>query len=506
MAYRVVKFKIKLNQSKDAESIKRFDELLSLSTKFWNHLIDISHCQYNKINKTFHYENHKFVKHEDYLELEIPTKGQAEKLGKEFFKDDKIHSHLVQETALRFANAVKKAYKDHKRSPKSGLRFPKFKETGDDYKSLKFKQYNSGYKIDYNNNEISFNLERNQIKFNFIGDDYHKNIIKNNKEKYCLIKKVDKDNYFLCVYIEGDFEVIIKQNTLNVPPPLTIKQKSDFIKKRYKKLDKKEKEYVDKIRKINGRNKEKPLVKEQNAKQFVHPEKQVGIDPGCGYNNTLTLSNGIVYNFSNSFYAKIARLERNKEKLKGKVVDSKSWIRLNNTIKEQEESIANSRHDWLHKVSKHLMLNYDVISMEDFNSQSFTEDNGIKFLNKQVMNGAFGTLKTFFAYKSAMFKDKKFILINPEYTSQICSNCHRVIKKELSQRVHKCECGLCIDRDINSAINILLLATDSKFRNQFNSVVDSTKESRNGLGDGGLTTPIDKNELSKVAPLDAHGL
>jgi transposase len=81
-----------------------------------------------------------------------------------------------------------------------------------------------------------------------------------------------------------------------------------------------------------------------------------------------------------------------------------------------------------------------------------------------------------------------------------------VIKKELSQRVHKCECGLCIDRDINSAINILLLATDSKFRNQFNSVVDSTKESRNGLGDGGLTSPIDKNELSKVESLDAHGL
>jgi hypothetical protein len=31
------------------------------------------------------------------------------------------------------------------------------------------------------------------------------------------------------------------------------------------------------------------------------------------------------------------------------------------------------------------------------------------------MNGAFGTLKTFFAYKSKMIEGKKFILINPEY-------------------------------------------------------------------------------------------
>lgn len=505
MTYRVVKFPIKLNQSKDAESIKRFDHLLSLSTKFWNHLIDISHFHYNKINKTYHCENKKFIKHADYLELKIPTKGQAEKLAIEFFKDDLIHSHLAQEIALRFAKAIEKTFKDYKTNPRFGLRFPKLKETGDDYKSLKFKQYNSGYKIDYNKNEVSFNIKNNQIKFNFIGDDYHKNIIKNNKEKYCLFKKIDKDNYFLYVYIEGDFKFIIKQNTLNIKP-LTQKQKSDFIKKRYKKLDKKEKEYVDKIRKTYGRKTEKPIVKDQNALHFKHPEKQIGIDPGCGYNNTLTLSNGDVYNFSNSFYAKIERLERNKEILKGMVVDSKSWIKQKATIKKQEDNITNSRNDWLNKVSKHLVLTYDVISMEDFNSKDFVEDNSIRFLNKQVMNGAFGTLKTFFAYKSKMIEGKKFILISPEYTSQICSNCHRVIKKELSQRVHKCECGLCIDRDINSAINILLLATDRKFKDQFNIVVDNVKESRNGLDDGGLTPTIDKNELSKVEPLDAHGL
>ena len=52
-------------------------------------------------------------------------------------------------------------------------------------------------------------------------------------------------------------------------------------------------------------------------------------------------------------------------------------------------------------------------------------------------------------------------LINPEYTSQICSNteCNYDYadfqKKKLSDRVHKCPCcGLTIDRDLNAAINI----------------------------------------------------
>jgi putative transposase len=34
-----------------------------------------------------------------------------------------------------------------------------------------------------------------------------------------------------------------------------------------------------------------------------------------------------------------------------------------------------------------------------------------------------------------------------------------VVKKSLSVRVHKCSCGLEIDRDINAAINILRLGT-----------------------------------------------
>ncbi|MEG6570076.1 zinc ribbon domain-containing protein, partial [Thermoanaerobacterium thermosaccharolyticum] len=38
---------------------------------------------------------------------------------------------------------------------------------------------------------------------------------------------------------------------------------------------------------------------------------------------------------------------------------------------------------------------------------------------------------------------------------QRCSGCGRIVEKDLSVRVHKCECGLEIDRDVNAAINVL---------------------------------------------------
>jgi putative transposase len=47
------------------------------------------------------------------------------------------------------------------------------------------------------------------------------------------------------------------------------------------------------------------------------------------------------------------------------------------------------------------------------------------------------------------------IAVNPNGTSQDCSNCGHKVKKELSDRWHSCpNCGFECDRDHNAAINI----------------------------------------------------
>ena len=57
---------------------------------------------------------------------------------------------------------------------------------------------------------------------------------------------------------------------------------------------------------------------------------------------------------------------------------------------------------------------------------------------------------------------REVVLVNPAYTSQICSSCGTIVKKDLSERVHSCpKCGLVMDRDLNAAKNILRLGLQS---------------------------------------------
>jgi transposase len=54
----------------------------------------------------------------------------------------------------------------------------------------------------------------------------------------------------------------------------------------------------------------------------------------------------------------------------------------------------------------------------------------------------------------------RVVFVDPENTTQECSNCHEIVKKDLTERMHDCPfCGLSINRDFNAARNILIRAT-----------------------------------------------
>jgi putative transposase len=44
---------------------------------------------------------------------------------------------------------------------------------------------------------------------------------------------------------------------------------------------------------------------------------------------------------------------------------------------------------------------------------------------------------------------------NAAHSSQDCSSCDERVQKPLSERTHRCKCGLVLHRDHNAAINIL---------------------------------------------------
>jgi len=127
-------------------------------------------------------------------------------------------------------------------------------------------------------------------------------------------------------------------------------------------------------------------------------------------------------------------------------------------LKKIHRKIRNQRNDFQHKVSTYLVKTYDLIAIEKLNILGMSR--GI--LSKQVNDAAWNSFFQKLRYKVEN-TGKKSIEVNPNGTSQICSSCGEIVKKDLSVRVHHCHhCNLTIDRDENAALNILRLGLSLK--------------------------------------------
>jgi putative transposase len=76
-------------------------------------------------------------------------------------------------------------------------------------------------------------------------------------------------------------------------------------------------------------------------------------------------------------------------------------------------------------------------------------------LNKSMLDAGWGMFVAMCSAKAAE-AGRTLLKVNPQFTSQVCSGCGQVKKKDLSERWHSCDCGAELDRDVNAAINILV--------------------------------------------------
>jgi len=96
-----------------------------------------------------------------------------------------------------------------------------------------------------------------------------------------------------------------------------------------------------------------------------------------------------------------------------------------------------------------------LIAVENLNTQGMMKNH---HLSKSIADAAWNTFITILTCK-AEEAGRQVVKVDPKYTSQICSKCGEIVKKDLSVRVHKCpHCGLVLDRDINAAKNVLARA------------------------------------------------
>ena len=115
------------------------------------------------------------------------------------------------------------------------------------------------------------------------------------------------------------------------------------------------------------------------------------------------------------------------------------------------EKITNQRDDFLHKLSHYYISNYGFIAVEDLQIKNMVRN---RHLAKAISDASWSKFIQMLEYKAER-AGIRVVKVEPRGTTQICSSCGTEVHKELWNRIHKCECGLEIDRDYNSAINIL---------------------------------------------------
>jgi len=128
------------------------------------------------------------------------------------------------------------------------------------------------------------------------------------------------------------------------------------------------------------------------------------------------------------------------------------------------QKIKNQRKDFLHKTSRYLVNNYEVICIEDLDLEEMKKT---KHFRKLITDTAFGTFARYLEYKT---KDEGKTLVKiPKYypSTKTCSICGKLNEIELTQRTYKCSCGNIMDRDHNAAINIAVIGLEKYYKNEY---------------------------------------
>ncbi len=94
---------------------------------------------------------------------------------------------------------------------------------------------------------------------------------------------------------------------------------------------------------------------------------------------------------------------------------------------------------------------YDLIVVEKLRTKNMVRNSK---LARSIHEQSWGKLITLLNEK-AESAGVRVVEVDPRGTSQECSGCGATVKKSLSVRTHRCECGVVMDRDVNAAINIL---------------------------------------------------
>lgn len=178
--------------------------------------------------------------------------------------------------------------------------------------------------------------------------------------------------------------------------------------------------------------------------------KAIGID--LGLKSFVALSNGELVENPRHFAVVHERLALHQRSLARKKRGSGNRLKAIRLVARTYEMIANKRLDFHRKLAADLFKRFDLVAHEDLNVKGMAAG----MLAKSVNDAAWSQFIRCLHLKAER-AGAWAVPVDPRGTSQRCSKCGIIVKKELKDRVHACLCGYVVDRDVNAAENVLAL-------------------------------------------------
>ena len=218
-------------------------------------------------------------------------------------------------------------------------------------------------------------------------------------------------------------------------------------------------------RRFNGVIKSATISKTSDEKYYVSFLVETEVVPVKESNKTIGLDLGIKHlvvdsegkKYTNRKYLTKSQLKlaREQRKLAKTEIGSNNHSKQRIKVARVFRHIKNQRNDYLHKLSKKIIDENQIICLEDLKIQNLAKN---RKLTRNIMDASWYKFVSYLVYKADWY-GRTIVKIPSKYpSSQLCSACGEKISiiKDLGVRKWTCcKCGAVHDRDINAAKNIL---------------------------------------------------
>ena len=303
----------------------------------------------------------------------------------------------------------------------------------------------SSYKCDYPflKEVDSLALANAQLNRNIAFKDFIKQNYKNNKDKPNFKSKRNDQSY--TTNNQGSVKFSSNNRYISIPkcPRIRIKKHRDFIGT-IKSIT---------VSRTTDNKYYMSLLVEEEIKPMEPVDKMIGLD--LGLKNLIVDSNGHKYKNHKYLTKSQEKLAKEQRKLSKMVKGSSNRNKQRIKIARLHKKIQNQRNDYLHKLSKKIIDENQIICIESLLVKDMMNDSK---LARNISDVSWSRLVSMLIYKANWY-GRKVVKVPSNYpSSQLCSICgyKNSVTKSLNIRKWTCpECGSVHDRDCNAAKNIL---------------------------------------------------